>query len=357
MRQSAFLLFIILISCTSQRDRIIIPEISESFYTQALIRIDNDLKGNEDNLHLIEQKLYYCDYLSWPSTCLDALDEFKRQKGMTPQLVEQYIYYYTKHEKYQALLDVIVRWSDEFDLIEEFFGQRILALSKLGRKEEALGLLRSYMSRRQSAKDLMFASQRYIELDDTLMAAYYMGKLAKMDSLNDFIFDRYPYMLLNLGFDEQAFMIFEKYSVLNPYDFRFHSQLSGYYEEVGKLAEARNALKNFEASDSVLFRMTDLYLAENQWDSAHYYTDKLISRDSTSRDAWLKKAGMYEDRGWLSFSLNYYSHVIYLYPEDTVARQRADLVRRKIAYLQRLKFEENQLPLPEIESKKIINNE
>ena len=42
---------------------------------------------------------------------------------------------------------------------------------------------------------------------------------------------------------------------------------------------------------------------------------------------------------------------------DTIAAQRADLVRRKIAYLQRLKFEESKIPLLEVESKKILDND
>ena len=119
----------------------------------------------------------------------------------------------------------------------------------------------------------------------------------------------------------------------------------------------RQKLKNFQDNDSIIYRIADLYLLEKKWDSAHHYINRLIDKDSVNKEAWLKKAMIYEDQGWLTYSLNYFDHVTYLYPGDTVAIKRAALIRRKIAYLQRLRFEKNQLPLPIIESKKLINNE
>ena len=134
MRLSFLLIVSYIISCTPQRDRIIIPKISEGFYSQSLLRIDEDLKGNENNLQLVERKLYYCDYLGWPGTCISALDEFKRQKGMTPQLLDQYATYYLIHEKYEHLLEIIDRWGSEFELKEDHNRHQILALCKLSQK-------------------------------------------------------------------------------------------------------------------------------------------------------------------------------------------------------------------------------
>ncbi|MEP1094281.1 MAG: hypothetical protein ABJG78_04190 [Cyclobacteriaceae bacterium] len=357
MRQLSIFSVLLVLSCTPKQDRIIVPKVGNDFYTQALLRIDDDLQGDVDNIKLVEQKLYYCDLLDWPSTCVSALDELKRQKGMTPQLLEQYVIYFEKHQQYQQLLEVIERWGAEFNLSGKYKRQKVLGLLKTSRRAECAKYLQGYMVGKTSAEDIAFAGECYVELGDTLMATYYLGKLSDADSTSELVLEVYPYMLFELGFEDKAFDLLERKSLLVPGDYAFHSDLATRYERSGLFTNSRDKLKNFTTIDSVVYRVADLYLLEEQWDSAHQYIDLLIDRDSLNRDAWFKKATMYEDRGWLSYSLNYFDHVVYLNPNDTIAVERAALVRRKIAYLQRLRFEENLLPPPVLKSKKIINNE
>ena len=353
--KSALYLFIILCACSPKRDRIEIPEVDQNFYSQALIQINDDLKSDEDNIKLVEQKIYYCDYLNWPETCIDALDEYKRQKGMSPVLLDQYITYYRRHEDYEPLLETINRWSAELDLGDTYTKERIIASVKLKDFNLARILLRSYMIQKGTKEEVQFAAEQYLEMQDTTMSALYLSRLWKLEPTNELLFDRYAHMLMEVGYTEKAFDLFEIRSALDKSDFQFHSELSTYYEQENRLSDARKKLLDFTMQDSVVHRIADLYVAEQKWDSAHLFIDKIIDRDSANRDAWWRKARMYEDQGWLTYSMNYFDHVIYLYPNDTVAIKRADLVRRKIAYLQRLKFEENKLPLLEIESKKTIN--
>ena len=357
MRLLSILAILFVVSCAPKQDRIVIPKVNSSFYSQALLRIDDDLDGDEDNLRLVEQKLYYCDLLEWPETCVAALDELKRQKGMTPQLLDQYVIYYEEHQQFEQLLAVIERWSGEFNLEEVYERQKILGLLRASRRNECARYLKNYMIGRSSAEDLGFASECYIALADTVMSTYYLGMLSNLDSTNSLVVDVYPYLLFDLGFEGRAFEMLERKRRIVPTDYAFHDDLASKYEASGMIVNSRNTLKNFTNIDSVVYRIADLYLLEAEWDSAHLYIDQLIDRDSLSRDAWYKKARMYEDRGWLSYSLNYYNHVIYLNPNDTIAQERAALVGRKIAYLQRLKFEENLLPPPVLKSKKIIDNE
>lgn len=357
MRLWSILAILFIISCTPKQDRIVIPKVNSNFYSQALLRIDDNLDGDEDNLKLVEQKLYYCDLLEWPKTCVEALDELKRQKGMTPQLLEQYVIYYEKHQQYEQLLAVIERWSAQFNLELAYQRQKILGLLLALRRDECTWHLKSYMIGRSSTEDLKFASECYVALGDTVMSSYYLGMLSNADSTNSLVLDVYPYMLFDLGFEDKAFEMLERKRRVIPSNYAFNEDLASKYEASGMIANSRNTLKSFTEIDSVVYRIADLYLLDGQWDSAHLYVDQLIDRDSLNQDAWYKKARMYEDRGWLSYSLNYYSHVIYLNPEDSIASERAALVRRKIAYLQRLKFEEYLLPPPVLKSKKIIDNE
>jgi tetratricopeptide (TPR) repeat protein len=352
-----YLVFIFtLISCLPQQDRIIVPVVNKDFYSQALSRIDADLKSDDSNLKLVQQKLYYCDLLNWPVTCIDALDGVKSQEGMTPVLLEQYISYYKVQKMYPQLLEVIDRWGARFNMEENYRKERILGLVKARRIEEASISLRNYLVN-GSHDNIPFAASCFLEINDTIMASYYLNRLSVEFPNNDLVLNSYPDILFKLGYHQKAFEILERKAKTIPDEFAFHSELSSKYEFINDLASARKSLVNFIDSDSVVYRIADLYLKEEEWDSAHQHIDILIERDSLDRDAWFKKATMYEDRGWLSYSLNYFDHLIYLDPNDSIAHERAELVRRKIAYLQRLKFEENKLPLREIESKKLIDNE
>ncbi len=357
MRLTILGIVLFILSCAPKRDRIVVPVVNSDFYSKALIRIDDDLEDDEDNLKLVEQKLYYCDLLGWPGTCISALDELKRQKGMTPLLLDQYITYYSQHEQYQSLLDIIDRWSPQFDLEEEYRREKILGLVKSSRRDETYEYLRVYMADRNEADDYRFAANSYLALNDSIMSSFYMNKLSELVPDDQLVLNVFPYLLFDLSFEEKAFEMLERKSMADPTNYTFHSDLADKYENTGRFSSARRKLQNFLEIDSVIYRVTDLYLKEDYWDSAHRVMNILIDRDSLNRDAWFKKATMYEERGWLSYSLNYYDHVVYLNPNDSIALERAELVRQKIAYLQRLKFEENLLPPPVLKSKRLINNE
>ncbi|MEM6829069.1 MAG: hypothetical protein AAF551_01045 [Bacteroidota bacterium] len=320
------------------------------------MKIDEQLSGNENNLKLVEQKMYYCERLDWPETCIQAIDELKRQRGISPQLLDKYITYYSKHQRYEQLLAVIDQWAAQFNAGRKYLKAKIRALTQLGRGEDASVLLKNYMIGKSSYDDLVFAASQYIQLNDTLFSAYYLSKLYQQDPEHDLVYEYYGYLLLDLGYPDLGLTVLESYAANNPYDFYFHRNLSDIYMELNLFSEGRSILKNFLDKDTVVYTIADLFQREQMWDSAHYYVDLIIDRDSLNRKARWKKANMYEARGWLSVSLDQYDQLVYQNPDDSIARERASLVRRKIAYLQRLKFEANKIPVPVIESIKLRKN-
>ena len=356
MRNSVILLFLLFLSCSTRSDKIVNPTIGASFYSDALVRIDRQLNGDEDNLQLVSQKMYYCEVLEWPSTCIGALDEYKRQKGMTPQLLDQYIDYYTKHQDYSALRQVVERWVDVFDLGNKYEKIWIKSLVEGNMIEQSAIALRNYLARNNNIDDLVFGAESFLKIQDTLMAVYMISKIAKERPSNHLVYNEYPEILYSLNHKEKAYDLFEE-KAENDSSFDFYIDLASKYEDDNNVIKAVDKLSSFAYIDTIAYKISDMLAKELKWDSAHYYLDQIIEKDSVNKDAWFKKASLYENRGWLSTSLNYFEHVVYLSPNDTIAAQRADLVRRKIAYLQRLKFEESKIPLLEVESKKILDND
>lgn len=355
MRGLLIILLFSFISCSSpQRDRIIVPELHAGFYSEAMERINDELKSNPDNEKLVDQKLFYCEQLGWPTTCISALDSYKQKHGMTNQLVEQYIAYYNRHERYQLLLELIERWNEEYDLDEKYVEIYIDCLTRLNRKELATVELRKYLIEHQSLNDLVFASGQFLKLRDTALAAYNLGKVYKMDSDNELMWS-YGKILVRLGYQNQGFDILDHY-VIDKLDQEQQVEYARLLSVNGRSVEARKILKPYTSEDTIAYLLTDWYQKDLLWDSASFVLQEVIRRDSTNRKPLWKMGRLYEEKGWFSTSLNYFNYLVELDPSDTLAAQRIGLIQRKIAYLQRLKFEEeNRLPIKDLESKKIEN--
>lgn len=353
MKNLFLLIFVLFCSCSNPRtDKIIVPKLESNFYSKAMVRINDELKSDPDNQKLVDQKIFYCQQLDWPTTCISALDSYKSQHGMTNQLIEQYIAYYSKHQRYQLLVDIIERWSEEYDLKERFHYPLIVALVRLGRKDRATVELRSYMVERSKLSDFEFASNQYILMKDTLMASYYLGKVSQLDPSNELL-GSYGQLLISLNYVERGFDVLETVLPFKSSDKTYNLMLARLYAKRSNFANARSLIKSFAEEDTISYLIADWYVKELKWDSAIQVVDVLINNDSRNTKAIWRKARMYEDRGLLVTSIRHYRSILQIEPEDTNTSNRIDHIQRKIAYLQRKKFEESKIQIREIEPIKI----
>ncbi|MEP0984931.1 hypothetical protein [Ekhidna sp.] len=352
MRVFFFILISALISCSSpDKEKITVPKLHASFYVEAMDQINEKLNADPDNKRLVDQKLFYCEQLDWPATCISALDTHKEIHGMTNQLVKQYINYYKKHEQYDLLFGVLNRWMDEYELKDEFHQLYIKALVRSGKTTRAMVELRNYLISHNANEDFAFASGEYLQLKDTALAAYNLGKLYNSSPEHDLIWD-YGIILMKLGYQEIGISVLEKFAMNHLDDFQVQLSYALALNEADNTPRARKVIKPFANQDTVAYLLADWYLEDAMWDSAGYVLTSVIEKDSTKRKPIWKAGRLYEDRGWYSTSMKYYEFLLELNPQDTLAVQRIDLIQRKIAYLQRLKFEESKIPVLELKSKK-----
>ncbi len=355
MRWFSFLFITFLLSCSVPgTDKIVIPHLESGTYAQLFERINDDLKADPTNERLIDQKLYYCEQLDWPETCISALDVYKSQHAMTYQLVLNYVKCYQRHRRYQSLFDVINQWEKKFELEDELLKPKITSLVNLSQYEEANELLGIYMINKSKLPDIEFAATQYLRVYDTLKATYYLSELNKLVDDHPLL-ENYADILISLGYEEIGVSILELYAKNHPTDVAFHKRLATVYGELGDLRNARRFLIPYANNDTINYQIANWYQQDGLWDSAFYFIDQVIARDSTNKTAWWKKGRMYEDRGWLNYSLRFFNHLITLDSSDIKTRDRIAIIQRKITYLRHLKFEKNKIPLRNLESKKIKN--
>lgn len=355
MRGSYFLLIFLLIYCSQPSDnKIVVPKLHAEFYSEALERINDELESSPDDQRLLDQKVFYCEQLNWPESCITALDASRELNGMTNQLVEQYIAYYQLHEQYQSLMEVIDRWGDEYDLNNKYKEIYIDCLTRLGKRAFAIIELKEYLKTHQDDSAFSFAANQYLRLKDTTLATYNLSKLYRLDPSNDLMWN-YGNILVTLGYDEKGFDVMNHFVSNHSDDFDIQFRYALLLNKANRTRDARNVVKPFLLKDTVAYILADWYQKDLLWDSSRYVLGKVLEKDSSNRKPIWKLGRLYEDRGWFLASLPYFEYLLEMNPGDTLARQRIDLIQRKIAYLQRLKYEESKIPTIELQPNKIEN--
>jgi len=346
---------IVLFGCTvKQSTDIIIPELKAGFYQEALATLDEKLADDPLDLGLIEQKVFYCEEANWPTTCLSALDQLKSTKGMSRQLFGYYLSYYAEHELSANAVALFDQWGDTYSTAE-FRQTLIKSFVTLGRKKEAIAEIRVLLAESPGLSNSEFVSRQYLQMADTLMSIYFMTKVWKDDPSSSLMLD-YGKVLISKGYSVRGLKVLQTLQEAQDWDQTDDFELAAFYESMGYNQQALKLLKLYTGNKEVDFRISDLFRKESLLDSSIMYLDTVLMNDPGNFIATKLKAETYEQKGWLSTSLRFYEQAYAMDSTDTVIRDRVDLIQRKIAYLQRQKFEESRLPLLQLEPKK-INNE
>lgn len=350
-----FLFLPLVFGCRYQaKETIVVPRLNSAFYTEVLEQINDELDANPKNDDLVIQKLYYCEQLGWPMDCISALEAWRTKYGMDNQLVEQYMAYYQQHDMHDDLLRLIEVWNNDYGLEDRFAKPYIISLVKSRRKAEANKALKKYAELYRTDDDISFLSAQYLALENRLFAAFYLSKLHKRRPVNE-LTDEYGRLLVQLGYIELGSKYLQTYASAYATDRDWNVSVASLLDSRNAFQQSRSFLMPYIEEDTLVYFVSRSFQMELLWDSAVWYLNTAIAKDSTDGMPWYKKGRLYEDRGWISYSLPFFERAIELNPNDTAAWKRKNLIERKIAYLQRRKMEQNVLPVLEIQSKKIEN--
>ena len=206
--------------------------------------------------------------------------------------------------------------------------------------------LNKYLRTFNSSDDLEFGVGQFLELKDTLMAVYYMNKLQMVDPGNDLVTGFLVPSLLKLGYKDRAKVALNQYIDVRP---EAGMEIAEIMTQLGDFNSARRIYRQLDTRESNLF-LANQFSQERQYDSSIFYLDKVLSVDS-SNAILIRKGQVMESRGWLTSAYFIYQQVIDNDPEDSIALAHSVNVGRKIAYLRRVKEEQELAPILKIEPK------
>ena len=348
-------LLIVLSACVSRPSNdILIPEYNAALYLESLAQVEEKLSTQPSSIKLLEQKLYYCDKAGWPGTCRQALDEIQSVKGMDLKLSRDYLQYYGANDLSAEMVSFVGTWRSQFPLNVEQLQWFIQALVDEKEEVEARAELHFLLNEFDAITSDEFAANQYLRMGDTLRAVYHLSRVRKKDGSRHSMLP-YGQMLFELGYAARGIEVLQSYFMQQPEDSHLSLTLATFYENYGYNTLARKVLMKVPAEDSIDYYLANLYQRDGLLDSAIFRLDSILVRDPEQLKALKIKGSLYEQKGWLSTALTTFEEAYNLDSTDTAIRNQIAVIQRKIAYLQRRKFEESKTPLLQLESKKIEN--
>ncbi len=335
-------------SCSSpKKEKIIVPKLQTSFYATTMEQINNQLKAEPNNAKLVDKKLFYCDKLNWPRTCIKALDSYKKSNGMTNQLAKKYILFYENNQQNEPLFHFIEKWNNELNLKKTHIKTYIDCLIQLNKNEVAKKALENFIQLNQSIKNIYYVSSQHLRMNDTTMAVQYLDKLYELDPKNDLMWE-YGNILFKLGYHKRGNEVLSNHIKEHRDDLDIQLRYAQLLRNTGLFNQAREILSPYSSIDSIAYLLVDWYKKDLMWDSSVFILKNRIVHDPTNKKPIRMLATLYEEHYWRASALKYYKKLKKIDPSDL-------LVQQKIAYLQRLIFERNKIPTIELKSIKIKN--
>ncbi len=346
---------LILVSCSpKQKDKIITPSLDSDFYVRSIAQIESEIENNPEDARLIKLQLSYYEKLNWPEEAERPIERAKVLLGLDPTFISQQIGFYQVNERRKSLLDLIDELERMGEVSPELKRTKLEIRMALATDNQLIDDLQNFQPD-STVQDYLLMARGYLSIGDTVGALQFlfpapeMGLLT-MDQVSDFI----P-ALSNLD-DVQGGITFlvsvAEQTRLTRSGNRLLAQL---YYQLGDTAIAKSTLLGDMDREEYLIA-SQWYRNEKKWDSASLYINKLLQADSTDSEALMIAGDLFQDRGFFRTSLTFYNKLLTIDSTDQTVLEQVELVNRKIAYLQKIRNSQRDIPMLQLDSKKSDRN-
>lgn len=348
------LLLLVLAGCVQKKEYPVKDlDLGPDYYINLLNDVNEEVEraDKSSKSELLYKKLFISQQLRWPDDVTDEIKYLIENEGLDYELYQYSIDFYESNHYYERLLNLVTKWLSQHQATSEDIRAQIVALAGLNRENEAKHLLWDFLQTESDSEGLKFIASQYLHFKDTARALYAYSRLARLDPQEKTLKEKYIPLLVNQGYPERARDLLLLQSTEDEESQELMAQI---LYDMGEPRQAIAILRSQQDPEDYL-QVARWYQSMNAYDSALYYTDKVIEMDS-ARNAILIKGDIYEQRGWLNSAYTTFNALVQQNPADSIAIARAEDVSRKIAYLQKKRDAEQSLPVLE-PIKKSTDNE
>jgi tetratricopeptide (TPR) repeat protein len=346
-------LLLIVISCVQQAtdsDQIIIPEMSLDYYRNSVISLEEKIKEEPQDIRFIKLQLNYYDKLGWPASSQGAIKRAEQFLSNDPVFINQKIEYLRSNDQNKELVDLISFQEAVGEVPTNMKKELVDALIAMDQSAEAVEVLQRFT---EAEVEPLFMATRFFKATDSTLSRQWFDLFYSEGGMDESLISMYVPLLIADNNQSRAIEILETYLKDNMQN-DANRTLAKLYYEVGDTVLAKSRLyQTGEKTD--LFLLSNWFTNEKKYDSAHYVLSRITMVEPDNRRAILTRANIDQQRGWLSRSLTFYNQLIALDSTDQEAMEQIDLVNRKLSYLQKIREADKEIPILDLNSKRINN--
>jgi tetratricopeptide (TPR) repeat protein len=342
-----------LFSCKGKyADQIYNPNPTTEYYRNSIDVLEDELDDQSENLELIELQLSYYKYLGWPEIEEAALKRAEKYATVSPTVRQYLLEYYRYNELNKDLVDLLNNLERLGSISQKEKLLRIQSLVAMGEYDRSLEFLNKLDPLTKEEMHLELA-RAYQSMDNQPLAMYHFYKAHLQGKKNESMIADYVPTLLQYRYFKTAqdvLLYNREFAARDEFD-RLNAEI---LYGLGNRDSAEQILKGIRDENAYLTLAT-WYSNSLRYDSAVVYYNKILQADSSRQDIIIAIADINQSRNYLTQARTYYELAAVSAPEDKYIQEQLDNVNRKIAYLQRIREQQEKIPLLEIERKRANN--
>ncbi|MFY0690166.1 MAG: hypothetical protein JXQ90_23535 [Cyclobacteriaceae bacterium] len=353
MRQLVFFVLPFLFSCgASQSDvAIVVPQIDQEFYEKSIVSLEEQIEAFPEEPKYIKLQLSYYRELGWPKDARQAIERARGLLGDDPLFFNQMLEYYFENNQHLLIIDIIEERERIGTISRSLLQRKIASLVELGQSIRAEQSLVEFVKDTLSDEETLLCARAYRQMNDTAKALDYYERISNSDDYRLTVGMESAGMLNALGKHEACIQLLEMIDA-GLLSATLRQELADAYYSIGERNKAVSLLIN-QVDESSLLLLSDFYALEEDWDSVQYAYNQILQHAPDNRNILIAAGNMNQNRGYFTYSLGFYNKLLELDSTDQYAIDQVDLVNRKIAYLQKIRESAKEIPVLELNTKKI----
>lgn len=311
--------------------------------------IEKSLEENPDHASVAVLKLKLLKSADWPEESFAFLKEVISKDSANATVLELAADFHLSQPNLDPALYYAGLAEKNGAQSAGFYQLKSRIYNEMGEYDRAIDYInKAILINRSDFKSYYDKGKIYLSFGDTISGLKFMRRgLAQYRNNHEVLYEVSD-IYEKIGQHNEALNLIDEAISFAPDSEKLKIKKSKILLGQDKIAEAKQILSASFMEDSTRvgsgIELGNIHLDQSRYDSAIVMADKTLAVDSLLIGAWLLKARAYDGKGFLISSLNNYTQVLSIDSLHEDARNESEKVKRKRAYLQKLKEEQEAIP-------------
>lgn len=334
-----------------------LPNADKAYYQKLAGKVQNDLTSRPEDAELRIKLAKYHQSMGWPAAAKENMTALLDLAPKEPRVMVLAADYYINQNDFEQ------SW---------VYAQ---AANKLGSVHPSLTLIQAkyHLSQRKFKEAARYIEQYYrqggnlpeayrvgaelaLQASDTARARNILEEGVSSNPLNIALVTSLVDLYKQQGAYEAVAALVLDYQSKSRDRASFRTDLLQAYFQLQNFSAGSALVRDWPvATESPLALYGQMFLETQLADSASYYADQILSRDSTDTGGLLLKARYLHKRGRLRDAYAFYTTLLETDSAHQIAREERGIVIGKIAYLRKLREEKAAIPVFDFAPKRTNN--